>query len=162
MYFSSSLFGLTQAFAVTGTVNTGKIDPLPIAITPFIASQGAQDQAASVAGIIANDLARSGYFKPLPPESFIEQIATFDQQPNFGSWRQVKAQDIVVGQVSINGDRMTVAFKLYDVNTQSFLAGSSSLGTGQALAPPRPQGRRHDLQQDHRLCALLRYTHHVR
>jgi TolB protein len=120
-----ALLGVTQVYAVTGTVNTGKIDPLPIAITPFLASQGAENDAAAVAGVIANDLARSGYFKPLPPESFIEQIASFDQQPNFGSWRQVKAQDIVVGQVSVNGDRMTVAYKLYDVNTQAFLAGSS-------------------------------------
>ncbi len=114
-----------HALAVTGTVTSGKIDPLPIAITPFIASAGGEKDAAAVSGIIANDLARSGYFKPLPPESFIEKIGAFDQNPNFASWQQVKAQAIVVGQVSVSGDRMTVAFKLYDVNTQAFLAGSS-------------------------------------
>jgi TolB protein len=37
----------------------------------------------------------------------------------------VKAQAIVVGQVTNAGGKMTVAFKLYDVNTQAFLAGSS-------------------------------------
>ena len=113
------------AFAVTGTVTSGKIDPLPIAITPFIAAAGSENDAAAISGVIAGDLARSGYFKPLPPESFIEKIASFDQQPNFASWSQVKAQAIVVGQVSAAGGRMTVAFKLYDVNTQAFLAGSS-------------------------------------
>ena len=115
----------SQAWAVTGTVNSGKIDPLPIAVTPFIASAGSEADAAAVSGVIANDLAHSGYFQPLPPDSFIEKIGTFDQNPNFSSWQQVKAQALVVGQVSKAGDRMTVAFKLYDVNTQAFLAGSS-------------------------------------
>ncbi|WP_196501809.1 Tol-Pal system beta propeller repeat protein TolB [Aestuariivirga litoralis] len=115
----------SSAFAVTGTVTGGKIDPLPIAVAPFLASQGSGDQATAVAGIIANDLNRSGYFKPLDPASFIEQISSFDQNPNFGSWRQVKAQALVVGQVSVAGGKLTVAFKLYDVNTQAFLAGSS-------------------------------------
>ncbi len=113
------------AFAVTGTITGGKIDPLPIAVTPFIAAAGSESDAATISGIVAGDLARSGYFKPLPPESFIEKIGAFDQQPNFASWTQVKAQAVVVGQVSGSGDRMTVAFKLYDVNTQAFLAGSS-------------------------------------
>ena len=115
----------SQAWAVTGIVNSGKIDPLPIAVTPFIASAGSEADAAAVSGVIANDLAHSGYFQPLPPDSFIEKIGTFDQNPNFSSWQQVKAQALVVGQVSKAGDRMTVAFKLYDVNTQAFLAGSS-------------------------------------
>ena len=114
-----------HALAVNGTVTSGKIDPLPIAITPFIASAGAETDAASISGVIANDLARSGYFKPLAPESFIEKITAFDQTPNFSSWAQVKAQAIVVGSVTGSGDKITVAFKLYDVNTQAFLSGSS-------------------------------------
>ena len=125
LLFILTLVFAGPSFAVTGTVNSGKIDPLPIAITPFIASGGAEKDAATISGVIASDLARSGYFNPLPPESFIEQIGAFDQSPNFASWQQVKAQAIVVGQVSLAGDRMTVAFKLYDVNTQAFLAGSS-------------------------------------
>lgn len=123
--------GATQAFAVNGIVTSGKIDPLPIAITPFIAAPGAENDSATISGIIASDLARSGYFTPLPPESFIEQIGSFDQTPNFASWQQVKTQALVVGQVSQAGGRMTVAFKLYDVNTQAFLAGSSF------TAPPK-------------------------
>ena len=118
-------FTANTAFAVTGTVTSGKIDPLPIAIAPFIAEPGAETDSAAVSGIIANDLAHSGYFTPLPPQSFIEQIGNFDQNPNFASWQQVKAQALVVGQVSKAGDKMTVSFKLYDVNTQAFLAGSS-------------------------------------
>ena len=44
------------AFAVTGTITGGKIDPLPIAVTPFIAAAGSENDAATVSGIIAGDL----------------------------------------------------------------------------------------------------------
>ncbi|HEY4995909.1 MAG TPA: Tol-Pal system beta propeller repeat protein TolB [Aestuariivirga sp.] len=114
-----------HALAVNGTVTSGKIDPLPIAITPFIANAGSENDAAAISGVIANDLARSGYFSPLAPESFIEKITSFDQTPNFASWSQAKAQALVMGNVTGAGDKITVAFKLYDVNTQAFLGGSS-------------------------------------
>ncbi|MDE2445725.1 MAG: Tol-Pal system protein TolB [Alphaproteobacteria bacterium] len=114
----------TQALAVTGTVTGGKIDPLPIAIAPFISGDGS-DIAATVAGVIANDLARSGYFNPLPPESYLERISNFDVQPQFNSWKQVKANDLVVGQVSNAGGKTSIAFKLYDVNTGQLVAGTS-------------------------------------
>jgi TolB protein len=115
-----------QAFAVTGTVNAnGKIDPIPIAIAPFIAEGAASDTAATVAGVIANDLAHSGYFQPLPPESYIEKIGSLEAAPQFASWRQVQARNLVVGQVTAQGSKMTIAFKLYDVNTGEELAGTS-------------------------------------
>jgi TolB protein len=119
-------FAITShVHAATGTASSGKIDPLPIAIAPFIAGDGAGDVPATVAGVIANDLARSGYFNPLPPESFIEQIGSFDATPQFSSWQQVKAKDLVVGQVTMQGGKMIVAFKLYDVNTGQLVTGTS-------------------------------------
>jgi TolB protein len=115
----------TVAFAVNGTVTGGQIDPLPIAIAPFIASAGSEADAATIAGVIANDLAHSGYFKPLPPESYIEKIADFNANPNFPSWQQVQAKALVTGQVSQGGGKITVQFKLYDVATQQMLVGTS-------------------------------------
>lgn len=118
-------FAAPAALAVNGTVSGGQIDPLPIAVAPFIAGDGAGDTAATIAGVIANDLAHSGYFKPLPPESFIEQIGSFDAVPQFASWKQVQAKDLVVGQVTMDGGKMSVGFKLYDVNTGQLITGTS-------------------------------------
>ena len=118
--------GAVSAFAVTGTVNSnGKIDPMPIAITPFIADAAAQTNAAMIASVIAGDLGRSGYFNPLPPESFIEQIGSFEASPQFASWQQVQAKALVIGQVTEAGGKLTVAFKLFDVNAQKYLEGNS-------------------------------------
>ena len=117
-------FMAPSAFAVNGTVTGGKIDPLPIAIAPFISSAG-DEVAATVAGVIANDLAHSGYFNPLPPDSFIEKVSNFEAAPQFDSWKQVQARDLVVGQVINQGGKATIAFKLYDVNTGQLVAGTS-------------------------------------
>lgn len=117
-------FAVPNAFAVNGTVTGGKIDPLPIAIAPFISGDGS-DTAATVAGVIANDLARSGYFKPLPPESFIEKISSFDAPPQLDSWKQVEAKVLVIGQVMNQGGKATIAFKFFDVNTGESLGGTS-------------------------------------
>jgi TolB protein len=127
-------FASRSAWAVDGTVIGGQIDPLPIAIAPFISGDGAGDVAATVAGVIANDLARSGYFAVLPPESYIEQIGNFDAAPQFSSWQQVKAKHLVVGQVVMQGGKMTAAFKLYDVNSQQMSKVSTSFTASPKVA----------------------------
>jgi TolB protein len=118
----SLCFLALPASAFDATVTGGKINPLPIAIAPFLTGDGAGDAATTISQVVSNDLQRSGYFNPLPPDSFIEQITSFDQQPNFVSWRQVQAKALVVGQVFIDGGKVRAEFRLFDVGTQQQLA----------------------------------------
>lgn len=112
------------AQAVEVDINKGQIDPLPIAITAFVGtSQESAQSGADIAGVIANNLGRSGYFRPLPPESFIEQISNFDQEPRFGDWRQIQAKALVTGQTMMEGGRLKAQFILWDVGSQQKLAG---------------------------------------
>ncbi len=108
-----------------GTVRGGQIDPLPIAIAPFIAEGEAAEPASVVSGVITNNLSHTGYFTPLPQDSFIEQIENFEQEPRYSDWRQVQAKALVTGQVSSVGGKLQVSFKLFDVNSQQLLAGQS-------------------------------------
>jgi TolB protein len=103
-------------------VTGGRINPLPIAIAPFLAGQGGEEAAGIITSVISNNLARSGYFNPLPPESFIEQIASFKQEPRFADWRQIQAKALVTGQVFVEGDKIRAEFRLWDVNSQQQLA----------------------------------------
>ena len=97
---------------------------MPIAITAFVGSSEESAQAgADIAGVIANNLGRSGYFRPLPPESFIEQITNFDQEPRFGDWRQIQAKALVTGQAVMEGGRLKAQFILWDTGSQQKLAG---------------------------------------
>ncbi len=116
-------FGGNAARAqLTDTQDSGKIDPLPIAIAPFI-SGGNNEAAATISGVIANNLARCGYFAPLPPDSFIDQVTDFNAEPQFSNWRQVQAKALVTGLVAGSGSKLQVSYKLFDVASQQMLDG---------------------------------------
>ena len=49
------------SFALEVDVSGGRINPLPIAITPFLAGGGAEEAATTLGEVISNNLGRSGY-----------------------------------------------------------------------------------------------------
>ena len=57
------VFAAAAHAQLKGINQDGRIDPIPMAIAPFI-SGGADEAAATVSGVIANNLGRSGYFSP--------------------------------------------------------------------------------------------------
>ena len=100
----------------------GRIDPLPIAIAPFLVGDGAGEAGDTISGVVTNNLGRSGYFAPIDPATFIEQVKDFNAAPGFASWRQNNAKALVTGQAYMQGGKMRVEFRLWDVNTQQQLA----------------------------------------
>jgi TolB protein len=126
----AALFTLQAAAALKGINQEGRIDPIPMAITPFL-SGGADDVAATVSGVVANDLGRSGYFAPLPLDSYPEQITSLEAEPAFDAWRGIKARALVTGSVANEGGKIRVTFKLFDVTSGQLLASQS------LAAPPK-------------------------
>ncbi|MBC8037756.1 MAG: Tol-Pal system protein TolB [Rhizobiales bacterium] len=117
------LVGLRPAWTATEIDLTGgRITPLPIAIAPFLVGDGAEEGGSTMTSVITNDLGRSGYFNPLAPDSFIEQITDFTQEPRFANWRQIQAKALVTGQVFMDGGKLRAEFRLWDVNTQQQIA----------------------------------------
>lgn len=105
-------------------VTQGNVEPLPIAIPDFSGPGGDAEVARDVSAVIASDLRRSGLFRPLDPASFIEQNVNVGTPPQFGSWRPIGAQALVVGSVTRQGDgRLRAEFRLWDV-----FAGEQMLG----------------------------------
>ncbi len=115
-----------------GINQDGRIDPVPVAIAPFL-SGGADEAAATISGVIANNLGRSGYFAPISPENYPEQITSLDAEPAFDAWRSIKARALVTGSVANEGGKIRVTFKLYDINSGQLLA-SQSLAAAPKLA----------------------------
>ncbi len=102
-------------------VNKGVIEPLPIAVTDFIAGD---ELGRQVSDIIAADLERSGLFKPIEKGAFIEQISNPDIAPRFEDWKVINAQALVTGKVTIGGDgRVQAEFRLWDTFAGEQLAG---------------------------------------
>jgi TolB protein len=100
-------------------VNRGDVQPLPIAIPAFAGGQVGSD----IVGVISNNLQRSGLFRPLDPASFIERDLTVAIQPRFDAWKQINAQALVNGQVTVAGAALHVDFRLWDVFAEKQLIG---------------------------------------
>jgi TolB protein len=98
-------------------VTQGNVQPMPIAIPDFLASNpGDAEMARTVTQVITNNLGRSGLFAPIDPAAYIERIVNFDALPRFPDWRAINAQALVVGRVSRQGDgRLRAEFRLWDV-----------------------------------------------
>ena len=62
------VLGLKTALAQTEIdITGGRVDPLPIAIAPFLVGGGAEEAGTTINGVITNNLGRSGYFAPIRP-----------------------------------------------------------------------------------------------
>ena len=116
----------TPAHAVLQVqINRGQVQPVPVAVPDFLGRTADERVLGQkVAEIIRNNLARSGLFRVIDPAAYIERIRSFDAPPQFGSWRVIKAQALIVGQVAAHPDgRVEGAFRLWDVFTQQQILG---------------------------------------
>ena len=99
-------------------INRGDVKPLPIAIPAFGGQQGAE-----IAQVITGNLERSGLFAPIPPAAHVEKTLDVNVQPRFPDWKVLNAQALVNGQVTVEGGRLTVNFRLWDVYSEQQLLG---------------------------------------
>jgi TolB protein len=113
--------GLTNG-GLTGRQTQGTLEPIPIAIPPFL---GADPQlSADIASVVTADLERSALFTALDPASFLEQVRDINAPPRFPDWRAIRAEALVVGNVGRASDgRLVAEFRLWDVTSGRQLAG---------------------------------------
>jgi TolB protein len=106
-------------------ITRGTIEPFPIAITDFFSpATDASEVGRRIATVVSNDLERSGLFRPVDKRAFIQKPADMLDQPRFADWRQINAQALVTGQVTIEaGGRLSVEFRLWDVFDAQHLVG---------------------------------------
>ena len=103
---------LTTRAEVVVDVTKGNVEPLPIAITDFLAGG---DLGAKISGVVAADLKRSGLFAPIDQGAFIEKISNPDVSPRFEDWKVINAQALVTGRVTQEGDgRLRAEYRLWD------------------------------------------------
>ncbi len=101
-------------------ITRGNVDPLPIAL-PDLPGNG---MGAEIMRVVSADLERSGLFRPISQQAFIEQITTQTSNPRFGDWRKINAAALVTGMViAESGDKLKVSFRLWDVYAEQQIAG---------------------------------------
>jgi TolB protein len=113
------------------TVNQGVIEPLPIAIKIDSAATNASGNLGTqISKVVMADLERSGFFRPIDPNAFIQSQLDVNVTPNFENWRTINAQALSNGMAFIDGQgRLQVDFRLWDVFSEKQLLGMSFTAT---------------------------------
>ncbi|HEX8168499.1 MAG TPA: Tol-Pal system beta propeller repeat protein TolB [Beijerinckiaceae bacterium] len=102
-------------------VRRGNFQPIPIAVADFSGDPGLGQQ---VAGIVANNLRRSGYFVPIEKARFPEAQPAFDAAPRFEPWKAAGVQGLVTGRLTRDpSGRLKTEFRLWDVYAGQQVAG---------------------------------------
>lgn len=118
-------------------VTEGVIEPVPYAVPDFIAENpGGQQYAAAIARVIAGNLTGTGLLREIPTSAHVGRITGFDVPIQFADWRAVNARALITGAVRVDGRRITVKFRLFDVTT------GQQMGEGLQLDGQTDQWRR--------------------
>jgi TolB protein len=98
-------------------IERGHLNPMPIAVIDFLGANAATQQVGrDISGVIRADLERSGLFRPIGADAFIERIQALEVPPRFADWKIIDAQALGVGEVQQLPDgRIRVVFRLWDV-----------------------------------------------
>ena len=124
--FFAALVSLSTAHAqLEIDITKGNIDPTPIAVPDFLGTDAqTRDLGAQISEVIRANLERSGLFKSLNPDSFLETQTNIDYQPTFADWRVIKAEVLVSGRiVTESPTKIRVEFRLWDIFAGNQLAG---------------------------------------
>ncbi len=113
------------------TVDQGVIQPLPIAIMITSANDASGNNLGQqISKVVSADLERSGYFKPIDPNAFIQTSLDVNVQPNYTDWRTINAQALANGLARVDADgRLSVDFRLWDTFGEKQLLGQSLTAT---------------------------------
>lgn len=118
------LFATTAQAELKIDITKGNVEPMPIAVTTLTGTDTAAASGAAISQVIAADLERSGLFRPINPQAFIEQVSNGDAIPRYADWRQINAQAVVTGTITpVGPDRVKVSFRLWDALGEQQVAG---------------------------------------
>ena len=82
--------------------------------------------ADKVRDVIIADLEGSGLFRLIDENSYIEDLTSIDQKPEFIDWQAIKAHALIQSQITETSDgKLKVDFRLWDVMASSQLHGKS-------------------------------------
>ncbi|MDF1726629.1 MAG: Tol-Pal system beta propeller repeat protein TolB [Sulfitobacter sp.] len=97
-------------------ITEGVIEPLPFAVPAFEAeTPEAAALSNDIARLVAQDLAGTGLFREIPATSFISTVGAFNAPVLYADWKAINAQALITGAVSVQGNNVSVKFRLYDV-----------------------------------------------
>ncbi len=94
----------------------GVIEPLPFAVPSFIPETAQSAEISQqLTRVVAANLSGTGLFREIPSNAYISQVSDFAAPVQYADWKAINAQALITGSVLVQGERVTVKFRLYDV-----------------------------------------------
>jgi len=114
-------------------VSGGDFEPMPIGVPVFNSSD--PQLASEITSIIVANLKRSGLFAPMAESAMPLKQGDVGASPDFGAWRNAKADALVMGSVNQVNGQIRADVRLWDVveGVQAF---------GESFAADRKSSRR--------------------
>ena len=114
-------------------ITDGVVEPLPFAIAAF---HGSDEVTGLVQNLIAADLTGTDLFREIPASAHLSARESFEEPIAYEDWRAVNAEALVTGEVSVEGDTVSVRFRLFDV------VSGQPLGDGMQMQSAKEDWRR--------------------
>lgn len=138
--FLAMLFFLSYVLVSIGTraeikidVTGAQSDPLPFALPVFATSgYGLSDTAEEMTEVIVNDLERSGLFRHIDKNAYIQNLKSVNDRPVFQDWQAINAQALIYGTIKETMGNLNVSFRIFDVYAQTQLDAKSFTADSEA------------------------------
>ncbi len=115
-------------------IEAPELQPLPIALAQFRGVGGSPPALdREIWDILANDLTISGFFEIIPRNEFPNETDALTDPPNYARWSASRAEALVIGGYSSQGDQLAIEFRLFDLVEKAFLMGKKYEGSTKSL-----------------------------
>ena len=106
-------------------INSGQLEPLPIAIANFTGLDAKSSEIGrQISDVITNNLVSSGQFKAVESAAFIAPPTSPSVRPDFSDWTPLGIKALISGSAkAINENQMEIEFRLWDVIAETDLVG---------------------------------------
>lgn len=106
---------LAQGAPLRIEITEGAAAPLALALPPFIDEGGAAEQIAPLREVVAANLSGTSLFDVLPQDAGPQIARDLDAAPDWQRWQQARAEALVTATARMEGERLQLRFRLYDI-----------------------------------------------
>ncbi len=104
-------------------ITQGNMEPLKISLHPMNSFD--ESLSEDFLRVVKGDLERSGFFKEVAKNKFLEKIENSEKIPNFPLWRQIDSAFLLSADMTeTETQKIRVSFKLWDSYNEKQVAGS--------------------------------------
>ncbi|MBE6455133.1 MAG: Tol-Pal system protein TolB [Alphaproteobacteria bacterium] len=126
LVFCLLCFGQNVQAELRIDVSGAQSEPLPFAMQDLISDDWAtSDLGKEITAVVVADLERSGLFRYISPDAYIQKFTNTNTRPNFADWQAIQAQALIYGTIKEQGTKLNVSFRIWDVFAQTQMEAKS-------------------------------------